>query len=99
MYLAFPWQQQGEVYEAANTAEGPVKPLTQHISLTSGECLQMSESADAAIRLRATSGSCRHRTSRGTAPASTTAWESSGRGRGRGRGGGGAGEGEEMTHN
>lgn len=45
-------------------------------ALTSGECLQMSLNADAAILLRGNSGSWIHRTSRGTAPASTTAWDS-----------------------
>ena len=52
--------------------------------LTSGECLEMSLSADAAILFNASSGSCMHRTSRGTEPASTTAWASSGGRRGRG---------------
>ena len=51
---------------------------------TSGECLEMSLSADAEILLREISGSCRHRTNICTAPASTTAWASSG---GEGRGG------------
>lgn len=45
-------------------------------ALTSGECLQMSLNADAAILLRGNSGSWIQRTSRGTAPASTTAWDS-----------------------
>ena len=45
-------------------------------ALTSGECLQMSLNADAAILLRGSSGSWIQRTSRGTAPASTTAWDS-----------------------
>lgn len=44
-------------------------------ALTSGECLQMSLNADAAILLRGISGSWIQRTSRGTAPASTTAWD------------------------
>ena len=46
---------------------------------TSGECLEMSLRADAEILLREISGSCRHRTNSCTAPASTTAWASSGR--------------------
>lgn len=47
------------------------------VKLTSGECLQMSLNADAAILLRDISGSWIQRTNKGTAPASTTAWESS----------------------
>ena len=47
-----------------------------YLALTSGECLQMSLNADAAILLRGNSGSWIQRTSRGTAPASTTAWDS-----------------------
>ena len=62
---------------------------------TSGECLEMSLSADAEILLREISGSCRHRTNICTAPASTTAWASSG-GEGRvGEGRGGEGRGGE----
>ena len=45
--------------------------------LTSGECLHISESAEAAILLRSISGSCTARTSRGTQPLSTTVWASS----------------------
>lgn len=50
-------------------------------ALTSGECLQMSLNADAAILLRGNSGSWIQRTSRGTAPASTTAWDSTEQGK------------------
>ena len=45
---------------------------------TSGECLQMSLKADAAILLRGISGSWIQSTNNGTAPASTTACDSSG---------------------
>ena len=44
---------------------------------TSGECLQMSLRPEAAIRLRESSGSWIHKTNKGTAPASTTAWDNS----------------------
>ena len=44
---------------------------------TSGECLQMSLNADAAILLSGISGSWIQSTNRGTAPASTTACDSS----------------------
>jgi len=43
--------------------------------LTSGECLQISLKAEAAILFKSNSGSCIHNTSKGTAPASTTACE------------------------
>ncbi len=41
--------------------------------ITSGECLAISLRAEAAILLRAISGSCMHNTNKGTDPASTTA--------------------------
>lgn len=45
--------------------------------ITSGECLQMSLRPDAAILFKESSGSWIHKTNNGTAPASTTACDSS----------------------
>ncbi|MEQ2297944.1 hypothetical protein AMECASPLE_000064 [Ameca splendens] len=49
-------------------------PVSTTVWASSGVCLQMSLSVEAAMRLRAISGSKRHNTSRGAAPASTTDW-------------------------
>lgn len=51
--------------------------MIQLYILTSGECLQISLRADEAILFKDNSGSCMHKTKRGTAPASTTAWDNS----------------------
>lgn len=50
-------------------------PLSTTVWASSGVCLEMSLRVEAAMRLRAISGSMRHNTSRGTAPASTTDWD------------------------
>jgi hypothetical protein len=42
------------------------------VCASSGECLAISLSDDAAILFNAISGSCMHKTKSGTAPASTT---------------------------
>lgn len=48
-------------------------PVSTTVCASSGECLAMSLSVEAEILFREISGSWMHRTSRGTAPASTTA--------------------------
>ncbi len=58
-------------------ARWAIAPASTTVWANSGECLQMSLNADAAIRLRLNSGSWMQRTSRGTAPASTTDWANS----------------------
>jgi len=52
-------------------------PASTTVCASSSECLQMSLKDDAATRFSANSGSWRQRMSRGTAPASTTAWDNS----------------------
>ena len=52
-------------------------PASTTVCASSGECLQISLNADAAILFKSNSGSCIHKTNNGTAPASTTACESS----------------------
>lgn len=58
-------------------ARWAIAPASTTVCANSGECLQMSLRADAAIRLSDNSGSWMHNTNKGTAPASTTAWASS----------------------
>ena len=58
-------------------ARWAMAPASTTVWASSGECLQMSLRAEAAIRFSESSGSWMHSTSRGTAPASTTAWASS----------------------
>lgn len=49
-----------------------IAPASTTAWASSGVCLQMSLRVEAAMRLRAISGSSRHNTRRGTAPAFTT---------------------------
>ena len=56
-------------------------PVSTTVWASSGECLATSLRAEAAMRFRATSGSWRQSTSRGSAPASTTAWDRSAHGK------------------
>lgn len=58
-------------------ARWAIAPVSTMVWASSGECLAMSLKAEAATLFRAISGSWMHNTSRGTTPASTTAWDSS----------------------
>lgn len=53
------------------SASCAMAPVSTTVWASSGVCLQISLRVEAAMRLRANSGSLRHSTSRGTAPAST----------------------------
>lgn len=53
--------------------------MSTTVCASSGVCLAMSLRVEAAMRLMASSGSRRHNTSRGTAPASTTDWDNAAR--------------------
>lgn len=54
-----------------------IAPASTTVCASSGECLLISLSAEAAMRFRDNSGSWIQSTSRGTAPASITAWANS----------------------
>lgn len=60
-----------------NCARWAMAPASTTVWASSGECLAMSDRADAATRFRAISGSCKQRTRSGTAPASTTCCDNS----------------------
>ena len=63
-------------FVTSHETQAPMRPAGTPASTTpcasSGVCLAMSLSAEAATRFRDSSGSCTHSTSSGTAPASTT---------------------------
>ncbi len=54
-----------------------IAPASTTVCANSGECLAISDNADAETRFNAISGSCKHKTSSGTPPASTTCWDNS----------------------